>query len=160
MDAVRANWPLVYRELLARGAGSRESCAGAIATIAIETASTFRPIDEIGDERYFQRYEGRLDLGNTQPGDGARYHGRGYIQLTGRANYRTYGRLVGVDLEAEPWRANEPEIAARVFAVYWTARGIPTMAERRDWEAVRRAVQGGTAGLERLVAIARALLEE
>lgn len=159
LAAVRASWPLIFASLDAVGQASVRSLAAAIGTIAVETASTFLPIHEHGDEAYFSRmYEGRVDLGNTQPGDGARFHGRGFIQLTGRANYRTYGRRIGLDLEASPDRALEPEIAARLFAEYWASRDIQAAANREDWESVRRKVQGGTAGLDRLAAIARALL--
>ena len=58
-------------------------------------------------------YEGRSDLGNNQPGDGRRFKGRGYIQLTGRANYRTVGRAIGVDLENNPKKAEEPKICRK-----------------------------------------------
>jgi subtilisin family serine protease/predicted chitinase len=61
-------------------------------------------------------YEGRHDLGNTQPGDGPRFKGRGYVQLTGRRNYTRYSQIVGVDLVAEPTRATDPPIAARILA--------------------------------------------
>ena len=59
-------------------------------------------------------YEGRRDLGNTQPGDGKRYW-EGYIQITGRANYRRYGKKLGIDLENNPELAEQPDIAARVL---------------------------------------------
>ncbi len=77
-----------------------------------------RTLEEYGGAAYFARYEGRRDLGNTQAGDGARFHGRGVFQLTGRANYRRFGALVGVDLERQPERAKEPEISLRVALSY------------------------------------------
>jgi putative chitinase len=52
----------------------------------------FRTLEEYGGPAYFIRYEGRRDLGNTQAGDGVRYHGRGILQLTGRANYHRFGQ--------------------------------------------------------------------
>ena len=61
-------------------------------------------------------YEGRQDLGNTQPGDGVRFKGRGYVQITGRLNYQRYAGLLGVDLTAHPERAADPEVAARICA--------------------------------------------
>ena len=89
-------------------------------------------------------YEGRADLGNTEPGDGPRYRGRGWIQVTGRRNYRTAGLALGVDLEAEPERAAEPEIAWRVAAWFWRSRAL---ADVTDLERVTRRINGGTNGL-------------
>jgi putative chitinase len=91
--------------------------------------SRFRYLEKIGSAEYLARCEGRVDLGNTQPGDGARHKGRGIIQLTGRANYRDYGRILGVDLETNPERAATPEIAVKVACEYWKRRRINEVAE-------------------------------
>lgn len=106
-------------------------------------------------------YEGRLDIGNDRPGDGVRFKGRGLIQLTGRANYRRFGRLVGLDLEAEPERAAEPLLSLRLACLYWRAHRLNGPADRDDLEAVTRAVNGGLRGLEdraRYLARAKAAL--
>lgn len=115
----------------------------------------FRTLAEYGGAGWFARYDGRADLGNDRPGDGARYRGRGVFQLTGRANYRRYGRLLGVDLEAEPARAAEPELSLRIALAYWRERGIDAAADRDDVVAVTRLINGGLNGL----AARRALLE-
>lgn len=155
---VERYWPEVCAALDAWQVGSVLSVVGALGTIAIETASTFAPIDEYPDPRAPYAYlEGRADLGNRNPGDGARYHGRGFIQLTGRANYATYGLRVGVDLEGDPDLALDPTIAARVFACYWRARNIHIACDEQRWVDVRKSVQGGTAGLDRLVAVVKEL---
>jgi predicted chitinase len=146
---VAANWPLVKGALESRGMRDGLVKIAAIATIAVETARTFRPIDEFGDDEYFTRmYEGRADLGNTRKGDGARYHGRGYIQLTGRANYRAYGDKLGFPLERRPDLAKTPEVAAAVLSDYFKARAVDASAKERDWESVRRKVNGGLNGWE------------
>jgi putative chitinase len=98
-------------------------------------------------------YDGRTDLGNTTPGDGWRFHGRGVIQLTGRANYETYGRLVGVDLIEHPELAADPEVSADVAVAYWQQR--LKHVDRTDVEAVTRRINGGTNGYdERVEAVA------
>ncbi|MBI1213608.1 MAG: hypothetical protein GC190_19290 [Alphaproteobacteria bacterium] len=95
-----------------------------LATAYHETAHTMHPIREIGSDAYFTRmYDpkglnpslGRR-LGNTEPGDGIRYAGRGYVQLTGRANYHRAGTALGINLEAQPDEALRPDIAAQIMA--------------------------------------------
>jgi putative chitinase len=104
----------------------------------------FATLEEYADG---SAYEGRIDLGNTRPGDGARYKGRGLIQLTGRANYRRIGALLGLDLEADPETAASPAIAVETAAAYWRERGLNTHADRDDPVAVTFAVNGGLNGL-------------
>ena len=117
----------------------------------------FRTLEEYGGPAYFIRYEGRRDLGNTQAGDGIRYHGRGIFQLTGRANYRRFGQLLGIDLETEPERAKEPEISLRVAFAYWGERAINAAADADDSERVTKLINGGRNGLsERVRYLAKA----
>lgn len=119
---------------------------GLLATVRVET-NGFKPINEFGGTKYFTKhYEGRRDLGNVHPGDGAKYHGRGYIQITGRANYRTYGQKLGVDLENNPELALDPEISAKILACYFKDIGVATAAKVGDWRKVRKLVNGGYNG--------------
>jgi predicted chitinase len=92
-------------------------------------------------------YEGRKDLGNVNPGDGVRYKGRGYVQLTGRANYRTYGNKIGVDLENNPDLAKRPDIAAAIAIAYWNSRVNKTAARSGDVKTVTYNINGGYNGL-------------
>ena len=95
-------------------------------------------------------YGGRM--GNHQPGDGYRYRGRGWIHLTGRDNYRSYGKIIGMDLEQDPDLAAEPETAWLIAAAYMDRRkrkGLPLWkwADRDDVEQVTRGINGGKIGL-------------
>ncbi|MEO5647430.1 MAG: glycoside hydrolase family 19 protein [Chitinophagaceae bacterium] len=97
----------------------RRQLAYCLATFKWETAHTMRPIDEFGSNAYFnsrygpQTKVGKM-LGNTKAGDGALFHGRGYVQITGRRNYTKAKALTGVDLIAQPDRAKEPEVAYQI----------------------------------------------
>lgn len=93
-------------------------------------------------------YEGRLSLGNTEPGDGPRFKGRGLLQLTGRANYRRLGRKLQIDLLSNPLRAAEPELSLIIACEYWTQHKINDDADRDDLRAVTRAINGGFNGLQ------------
>lgn len=109
---------------------------------------------ESGGFRYMEEiasgaaYEGRADLGNTQPGDGRRYKGRGPIQLTGRANYRRVGRKIGIDLERHPQIVGHPSVGLLVGCVYWSDRSLNAKADADDLLGLTRAINGGTNGLE------------
>jgi putative chitinase len=103
-------------------------------------------------------YEGRADLGNVKPGDGKRYMGRGIFQLTGRSNYRTMSSKLGIDIEADPLRAEDPPISFRIACHYWASRGIGKWAEANDIVKVTRLINGGTNGLsERKALFAKAM---
>ncbi len=107
------------------------------------------------------KYEGRADLGNVNPGDGYRYRGRGPIQITGRANYRRYGEMLGLDLEGNPDLAAAPAVGIRIAAAYWTRNRINAPADRDDIEAVTRIINGGLTGIvdrRARLAAAKALL--
>src|SRR5436305_779712 len=92
-------------------------------------------------------YERRKDLGNTQPGDGKRYKGRGPIQLTGRANYQKAGKALGLDLEGNPEKVATPEVGCRVAGWFWKTRGLNDLADRGDFKQITRRVNGGYRGL-------------
>lgn len=91
-------------------------------------------------------YGGRL--GNTEPGDGWRYRGRGLVQLTGRANYEEACRAVGLPLADKPELLEEPEAAALSAAWYWSSRNLGVLADRDDLIAVTRRINGGMHGLD------------
>lgn len=90
-----------------------------LATAFHETARTMQPITEYGSPRYFDKYDAgtRIGarLGNDQHGDGFRFRGRGYVQLTGRRNYALASRKLGVDLIADPDKALHPAVAGRIL---------------------------------------------
>jgi predicted chitinase len=152
IDNVRTNWPLIESALDRYEISSLSTRIAAIATIAVETGR-FSPIRERGGPAYFTKnYEGRADLGNNEAGDGAKFFGRGYIQVTGRANYAEYGREIGVDLIADPDLALDPAIGAQVLALFFRAKNIPGLADAGKWESVRRRVNGGLNGWDRFTA--------
>lgn len=92
-------------------------------------------------------YENRVDLGNTAPGDGIRYKGRGAIMITGRANYREAGRALSFDLELSPEQAAADAMAFRVAAWFWRKHDLNDLADERDFTGITRAINGGTRGL-------------
>jgi predicted chitinase len=85
-------------------------------------------------------------LGNTQPGDGSRFKGRGPIQITGRDNYQRFGKLLGLDLISAPERAAEPGVAFRVAALYWANRGLNELADQQDFREITRRINAGLKG--------------
>src|SRR5687768_8130198 len=121
-----------------------------------ETAFLAQLAHESGELRFMEEiasgaaYEGRRDLGNTQPGDGKRYKGRGLIQLTGRANYKKYGDRIGEDLIGNPTRAADPATSLILACEYWknTRGGLNQFADKDDVVTITKAINGGLNGLD------------
>jgi predicted chitinase len=134
----------------------------------------FKSMVEYGDKNYFKQYEPRFlkdkktgkiiidpktkkyknfnekaeDLGNDTRGDGARYKGRGYIQITGKDNYRRVGKRIGVDLVKNPELAEKPEVAAKIAIMYWKMRTQPEVSDFNDVRAVTKTINPGLKGLQ------------
>lgn len=155
LENVEAHWPGIAKALEAVGMTAKNQVIGILATIAVETGS-FAPIPEYADG---WAYEGRSDLGNVHPGDGPRYKGRGFIQITGRANYTDYGHKLGIDLAAHPERALEADVAAQILVRYFQDRGVDQAAAQGDWGEVRRLVNGGYNGWDHFIGAVNSLQE-
>jgi len=132
------------------GINSKLTLIGALATCRVEVGRAFLPIEEIASG---EAYEGRAGLGNSEVGDGKRYKGRGYIQITGRANYKAYGEALGIDLINNPELALNSLISARILALYFKNKGIPTYCEAKNWTKVRKLVNGGDNGLSTFTSV-------
>ena len=98
-------------------------------------------------------YEGRADLGNTRPGDGSKFCGRGLIQVTGRHNYALASEALGLDLLTHPELLEEPENAARSAGWFWKGNGCNELADQQLFSAITRRINGGTNGAEDRVAL-------
>ncbi|MBZ5586646.1 MAG: peptidoglycan-binding protein [Acidobacteriia bacterium] len=155
---VEQHLPYVLNALVAPQLADKAMIAMALSTIRAETGA-FLPISE-GRSQYntspgghnFDLYDGRQDLGNQGPPDGAAFKGRGFIQLTGRANYAEHGAAIGLGdgLLRNPELANDPDIAARLLASFLKAHEtrIRVALSTGDLAAARKAVNGGSHGLD------------
>lgn len=163
---VSANWPLLLSAMQEAGVASFASQVGMAATVAVETGD-FTPkvenlnysasgLRETWPKRFltdefaegFHRqpekianyvYAGRNGNGDSASGDGWHYRGRGFIQLTGRSNYTSFGH----GTLADPDRATQPIIAAQAAVWFWIQKGVAPSCDLGDWKSVRRKVNGG-----------------
>ena len=92
-------------------------------------------------------YGGRMGNGNEQSGDGFKYRGRGYIQLTGKNNYIACGKDIGVDLIADPDYLLTPSGAVQSAVWFWVKNGLNALADKKDVLAMTKRINGGTIGL-------------
>lgn len=90
-----------------------------------------------------EAYEGRADLGNTEPGDGRRFRGRGWIQITGRSNYRDCGAALGVDLVGSPELLERYGLASRSAGWFWFTRGLNELADVENFRKITLRINGG-----------------
>ncbi len=129
------------------GITTRLRLAAFLAQIGHESGRLHYVKEIFGPTLAQKRYEGRLDLGNTQPGDGKRYMGRGLIQITGRSNYDKLGQALGQDFVAHPELLEKPEFAVLSAAWFWDSRKLNVLADKPDFLAITKKINGGYNGL-------------
>ena len=130
-----------YEENLNYSAKGLRSTFGKYFKTDAEAAQYARNPEAIANKVYGGR------MGNTDPGDGWKYRGRGAVQLTGKDNYTAAGKALGLDLANNPDLAKDPEVAAKVATWYWKQRNLGLMAQDGNVEGVTRKINGGTNGL-------------
>jgi predicted chitinase len=118
-------------------------------------SADFSRMKEIGGKNYFvKKYDPKHSpktakiLGNKKVGDGERYHGRGFIQITGRDNYRMAGQALGLPLEQKPELAAKPEVAAKIAVWYWQTRVKPNVSNFNDTASVTKYINPALRGLK------------
>ncbi|MGB7762242.1 MAG: peptidoglycan-binding protein [Bryobacteraceae bacterium] len=156
---IEQNLPVVLNALVQPQLANKPMILMALGTIRAETES-FLPISE-GQSQYntspgghpFDLYDSRADLGNQGPPDGELFKGRGFVQLTGRANYQLHGNAIGLGnrLIENPNLANDPTIAAQLLASFLKSReqSIAAALATGDLATARKLVNGGSNGLDR-----------
>lgn len=142
-----------YMEKEARKAGIKgEELIALMAQTGHETAG-FESLVEDGDSEYFKMYDPEhapnkaAELGNTEPGDGARYKGRGFIHLTGKYNYAEAGKYFGLPLVENPKLAATPGIAAKIAVWFWLNKVRPNVTDFSDVESVTEPINPKLKGL-------------
>lgn len=127
--------------------------AAFLAQIGHESGGLHWLVEIWGPTAAQRRYELRQDLGNTEPGDGYRFRGRGLIQITGRSNYDKAGKALGVDLIANPELLGQSPLADRSAAWFWKAHGCNEMADIKAFERITRRINGGLNGYPERLAL-------
>ncbi len=144
-DNARKHWPAIVAEAQKQGISNKAQLAYILATTVHESGAG-KYMEEIASG---SAYEGRRDLGNNQSGDGVRYKGRGYVQITGRNNYTNWGKKLGIDLVGNPKLAEQPEVAAKILVGgmkegSFTGKGLNDYinGSKTDFVGARRIVNG------------------
>jgi putative chitinase len=111
------------------------------------TAAEARPFERNPEKLANNVYANRMGNGPPDSGDGFRFRGRGYIQITGRDGYRNVGKIAKLPLEANPDMAAAPEHALLVACAFWQWKGLNPHCDAADFEKVTRLINGGLVGL-------------
>jgi putative chitinase len=139
--------------------------SGNLDTVTRAAAFIGQLAHESGELRWWEEqadgtaYEGRKDLGNTEPGDGPRFKGHGPIQITGRANHDACGDALGLDLIANPRLLCEPGPGFARAVWFWNSRRLTPLADQFDIVRITKSINGGLNGFEQRVAHYRRALE-
>lgn len=144
--------PALNQTMQAYTISNRLRAAAFLGQLAHESGE-FRYMEELwGPTAQQLRYEPpstlATRLGNTQAGDGKRYKGRGPIQITGRANYKRYGELLGLDLVGKPELVATPGVGLSAAGMFWRTNGLNALAELQDYREITRRINGGYTGWE------------
>ncbi|MGW5142325.1 glycoside hydrolase family 19 protein [Nocardia beijingensis] len=147
---LREYLPYLNQAMRDYGIDSPKREAAFLAQLAVET-DDLKTLEEYGNNGYFNRNYGPQSgvgrsLGNTEPGDGARFHGRGALQLTGRDNYRKASEALGVDFVGDRELAADPKYAFATAGWFWDAQNLNDQADESDIGAIGRSINGGTNG--------------
>lgn len=148
LDRAEEWLPYIEDAMAEFGIDTPERQAAFLAQIGHESGGLHWSSEIWGPTPAQARYEGRSDLGNTEPGDGFRFKGRGLIQTTGRANYESTGDELGVDLISDPVQLAQPELAARSAAWFWQEHGLNELADVGDYRRITLRINGGTNGMD------------
>jgi peptidoglycan hydrolase-like protein with peptidoglycan-binding domain len=153
IDNIKANLPFVLRALEDAGLSDKDMVLMALSSIRADIGnftllSEFKSRFNTSPEGHpFDLYDNRSDLGNLGPPDGERFRGRGYVQLSGRANYGKYGAAIGLGnkLVENPELANEPDVAAKLLASVLKSKEqqLRTALLEGDLKKARRINSGG-----------------
>jgi predicted chitinase len=138
-----AHLPYIGPALEAAKIDTPARIAAFLAQLAHESGE-YRHMEELADGR---GYEGRADLGNTQPGDGVKFKGHGPIQITGRANHEACGRALGIDLIADPRLLCTPHYGTASACWFWNRAELSLLADRDWFKLITRRINGGYNGL-------------
>ena len=140
-DGLAKTWPSRYGEPDGKGGFVKVQVAGKVRnkpnTLALIAA---RKPEQIANIAYGNR------MGNTAPGDGWKYRGRGLIQITGKNNYRACGEVLGLDLIAQPELLEKPQHACMSAAWFWATNGLNTLADAGKFDAITQRINGGQNG--------------
>ncbi len=140
---IEAHLPFIPIALERGKIDTPERIAAFLAQVAHESAE-YKFMEELADG---DAYEGRADLGNTEPGDGVMFKGHGPIQITGRANHQACGEALGLDLIASPTLLCTPCYGTASAAWFWNSRNLSPLADMGWFTTISKVVNGGTNGL-------------
>ena len=152
-DGLSNTWPSRFAEPDRKGGYVKVQVAGKVRnkpnTLAL---SVERKPEQIANIAYGNR------MGNTAPGDGWKYRGRGLIQITGKNNYRACSEALGLDLIAQSELLEKPQHACMSAAWFWATNGLNTLVDAGKFDAITQLINGGQVGAaDRQALYARAL---
>lgn len=110
-------------------------------------SGSFKHVKELGNNAYFKKYEGRKDLGNIFAGDGLKYKGRGFIQITGRANYTELSKDLKIDFLNNPELLEQEANAILSALWFWKKKKLNVFADEDNISTITKRINGGFNGI-------------